>query len=169
MKKTFFILTLLFALAATPAIANQGKDKDKSRGNPHNIQQQVESQVETEEENGEEQEECGPNEEYKNHGKYVSCVAKTHPGGKIVSEAAKSDIGKKNVSDDDITPSPSVSPSVSPTASPSVSPTIEPSPSASPTAETSETEDNSALSEQIKGLIATLKELIQSLKNLATF
>ncbi len=35
---------------------------------------------------------CGP--QYTNHGKYVSSVAKTHPGGAVVSQAAKSSCGK---------------------------------------------------------------------------
>ena len=39
--------------------------------------------------------ECDPNADWKNHGEYVSCVAHTHPGGQVVSEAARSDIGKK--------------------------------------------------------------------------
>lgn len=38
---------------------------------------------------------CDPESEWKNHGAYVSCVAKTHPGGQVVSAAAKSDIGKQ--------------------------------------------------------------------------
>lgn len=53
------------------------------------------------------QETCDPSAEWKNHGSYVSCVAKTHPGGQVVSEAARSDVGKKH--------QPSVTPSVSPT------------------------------------------------------
>jgi hypothetical protein len=50
---------------------------------------------------------CDPKAEWKNHGEYVSCVAKTHPGGEVVAEAARSSIGKKD--------HPSVTPSVSPT------------------------------------------------------
>lgn len=183
MKKTIFILTLLFALAATPAIANQGKGKPNEHANDRATKNQQVQSLDitpsvspsvspTEEENEDENEEekCGPNEEYKNHGAYVSCVAKTHPDGKEVSEAAKFDIGKKHVEDeDDITPSPSVSPSVSPTVTPSVSPTIDPSPSASPSPTITEADENTqVLSQQIKELIETLKEFIQNLKNLAT-
>jgi hypothetical protein len=59
-------------------------------------------------------EECDPNAEWKNHGAYVSCVAKTHPGGDAVSAAARSDVGKKHL-DETPTGSPSATPSVSPT------------------------------------------------------
>ncbi|MBI4084824.1 MAG: hypothetical protein HY431_02860 [Candidatus Levybacteria bacterium] len=38
---------------------------------------------------------CGTEKDWKNHGEYVSCVAKLKQKGKT-SEAAKSDIGKKN-------------------------------------------------------------------------
>jgi hypothetical protein len=71
---------------------------------------------------------CDPNAQWKNHGQYVSCVAKQGLGGQAVSAAARSDVGKKKAQ---VTPS--VSPSVSPTASPSVSPTITPSESPTPT------------------------------------
>lgn len=53
---------------------------------------------------------CDPNAEWKNHGAYVSCVAKMHPGGEVVAAAAKSDIGKKSHES-----SPSATPTVSPT------------------------------------------------------
>lgn len=39
---------------------------------------------------------CSPDATYKNHGEYVSCVAHEHPGGKVVADAARSDIGKKH-------------------------------------------------------------------------
>ena len=39
---------------------------------------------------------CPANGVYLNHGAYVSCVAHEHLGGKAVSEAARSNIGKKN-------------------------------------------------------------------------
>lgn len=67
-------------------------------------------------------EQCDPNYPWKNHGEYVSCVAKLKPGGQSVSEAAKSDIGKKNQTG---TPSASVSPTASGSAIPSISPSPE--------------------------------------------
>ena len=39
---------------------------------------------------------CDPNAQWKNHGEYVSCVAKLHLGGQAVSEAARSNVGKKS-------------------------------------------------------------------------
>lgn len=59
---------------------------------------------------------CDPQKVWKNHGEFVSCVAKLHLGGKVTSEAAKTEIGKKD-HDQDSTPSatPTINPSVSPT------------------------------------------------------
>lgn len=50
----------------------------------------------TDEDDDEDSEGCDPDDDYRNHGDYVSCVAKEHRGGKAVSEAARSDIGKKH-------------------------------------------------------------------------
>ena len=59
---------------------------------------------------------CDPNAEWKNHGEYVSCVAHTHPGGQVVSDAAHSDVGKnKNIT-------PTIPPTETPTPSPITSP-----------------------------------------------
>lgn len=49
---------------------------------------------------------CGTEKDWKNHGEYVSCVAHLKQNGKT-SEAAKSDIGKKNAVK---TPTPTVTP-----------------------------------------------------------
>lgn len=174
MKKTIFILTLLFVLAATPALATPGNGKSNEHAKNKQIQGiEIEPTDITPTEVTPTQVTptkipCDPNEEYKNHGKYVSCVAKTHPGGKVVSEAAKSNIGKKG-NTTTITPSPSISPSISPeaTATPTISPTIEPTPDASSTAETN-SEENSVLGQQIKNLIDKINELLEMLKNLAT-
>jgi len=61
---------------------------------------------------------CDPTLNWKNHGAYVSCVAHMHAGGSSVSEAAKSDIGKKH-DKNDITPSPTSILSGTPSATPS--------------------------------------------------
>lgn len=68
-------------------------------------------------------EECDPEAEWKNHGEYVSCVAKMHPDGQSVAEAARSDVGKKHQP----TTTPSVTPSVTetPTPTPITSPETE--------------------------------------------
>lgn len=181
MKKSFLILTLLFLLAATPTLANQGKDKANEHAKSNRIQgiEVSPTPIQSEPTNITPTEvtptvvtpspkACDPSMEYKNHGAYVSCVAKTHPGGKKVSEAAKSNIGKKKTPS--ITPSPIISPSASPTATitPSISPTEEPTPTATEPAETTNTEENLNLGQQIQGLIDKVNELLEMLKNLAT-
>lgn len=96
---------------------------------------------------------CNPDANWKNHGEYVSCVAKIHQGGKNVSEAAKSDIGKKEAS-----PSPSVSPSAPSSASPSPTGIGTTSPVSQITIEGTKIE--------IRALIAVLQKIIESLKHL---
>lgn len=86
---------------------------------------------------------CNPDANWKNHGEYVSCVAKLHQGGKNVSEAAKSDIGK---------------PSASPSATPSPTGIGTTSPVSQITIEGTKIE--------IKALIAILQKIIESLKHL---
>lgn len=109
----------------------------------------------------------------KNHGQFVSCVAHRHEGGKVTSEAARSDTGKKHREDndeDDITPT--VSPSVSPTGTITPTPTEDPnatpspsittSPSPTPTGEPT-AQGLGASVEEIKFLIKELNGLIHSL------
>lgn len=95
---------------------------------------------------------CNPDANWKNHGEYVSCVAKLHQGGKNVSEAAKSDIGKKDKDDEEneveVSPSPSPSPTGIGTTSPVSQITIE------------------GTKIEIKALIAILQKIIESLKHL---
>lgn len=132
MKKAFLIIPLLIALTATPALANPGQEKRAEKANEKAASKQEVNEVTPEP--------TGTTEEgtvtYKNHGAYVSSVAKTHPGGEVVSAAARSVIGKKTDSSTVPTPTDSVSPT--PTTDPSVTPSIEPSitetPEASPTA-----------------------------------
>lgn len=64
------------------------------------------------------EETCDSNAQWKNHGAYVSCVAHTHPGGQVVSDAARSDIGKKHNTAPSVTPSPTNTPTPSPITSP---------------------------------------------------
>lgn len=103
---------------------------------------------------------CNPDANWKNHGEYVSCVAKLHQGGKNVSEAAKSDIGKKDKDDeeDEVEASPSPSPSASSSASPSPTGIGTTSPVSQITIEGTKIE--------IKALIAILQKIIESLKHL---
>ena len=150
--------------------------KEVAEENKKSQDANVEMRIHIKSIDGEDPEECS--EDVKNHGEYVSCVAKLHLGGKTVSEAAKSQIGKKHKDVDDdndenddnvpsITPTPSISltptPSISltptptdvPTATPSV--TITPSPTDVP----DNNANQAALVAQIKELIKTLKDLIK--------
>lgn len=98
---------------------------------------------------------CDPNFPWKNHGEYVSCVAKLHLGGQSVSEAARSDIGRKN--------KPATS-SASPTASGSASPSISPSPEATSSGLVSTfTEDFGSLGKKFKTLGSQFAALLQLL------
>lgn len=146
MKKILPLLTLLFLLASTPSLAHHNPNEG----------------------------ECDPNEDWKNHGAYVSCVAHTHPGGEVVSAAAQSDVGKKDV-EESASPSPSVSPSPSPEVSPS--PTPEPSPSPSPEASPSPSPEGTALvlpgsglnlnnNDALEKIIEKLEQLLERLQNL---
>ena len=112
-----------------------------------------------EDSNNEDEDKC--DDDVKNHGQYVSCVAKTHPGGKEVSIAARSDIGKKNHKTPTVTTSPGVSPSVTPSLSitPTDNPTATPSVTVSPTPTESISQN-----QQIESLINELKGLLKALR-----
>ena len=70
MKKSLLIIPLLLLLAVTPAVASKEKEKKTQ-----------ETLIE----------QCDPEKDWKNHGQYVSCVAKQHKGNDAaVSEAAHS-------------------------------------------------------------------------------
>lgn len=103
---------------------------------------------------------CDPSLEWKNHGEYVSCVAKLKEGGQTVSEAARSDVGKRG-----FVASPSASLSPQPSASGSAEPSIEPSPISSESAfplPTSEPSDEPSVIETITQPITTAVETVQS-------
>jgi hypothetical protein len=155
-KKLFPLLAILFLLVTTPSFAKN--DKNES-GNP--------------------EVKCSDNDDFKNHGSFVSCVAHLNQDGTSVSTAAHNSIGKHNQDEDEDdkdndnddddsisspTPTPSSSPSATPIASPSVSPTGSPPPtlSPSPASVTVNTEVKSALGE----IIQSLQALITQLQNL---
>src|SRR3989344_3933414 len=71
MKKLFTLLSLLFLLIVTPAFASRDEHSGSNSSG------------------------CNLDDEWKNHGEFVSCVAHEHRGGDDVSEAARSDVGKK--------------------------------------------------------------------------
>ena len=166
MKKLLTFLSLFFVLAVTPAFASQRNHGSVST------------------EAG-----CAAEDDWKNHGEFVSCVAHQHLGGQIVSEAAKSDIGKHDDEDEDeneeedgddddnltasptpevspsptVSPSPSVSPSPEVSPSPDVSPSPTPEVSPSPGPTTQLTGDNRNM---ITIFIEKLQDLINELQNL---
>lgn len=92
MKKYLLIILPLYLIVAVPALANQdNKGKNENRNEQvKNVHQDSKAEA-----TAEPTKTCGPDEEWENHGQYVSCVAKQKLGGKETSTAAKSDIGKK--------------------------------------------------------------------------
>lgn len=127
---TVLTLALLLTIAATPAFAAPNENKSNNgKANGQNKEEQAEKKAvqalevtiapsEVPAVSAAPSQAVSPT--WKNHGEYVSSVAKTHPGGKVVSQAARSDIGKKQKAP---TPSVSVAPSIVPSVEPSVEPT----------------------------------------------
>ncbi len=143
MKKFLPLLILLFVLAVTPVFAQSYNSNPNSYKGKNNIIVNDPSPTP--------QATCDPALDYKNHGAYVSCVARLHQGGQTTSNAAKSDVGKKSGSVNQVA---SGSASPSPTASASASPLS----TASAQIEATKTE--------IKSLINILKDLLKSLRHL---
>lgn len=136
---TALTLVLLLTIAATPAFAAPNENKSNNgKANGHNNEKKAVQEVQALEvsidPSGEPtisvapSQAVSPSVTWKNHGQYVSSVAKTHPGGAVVSAAAKSDIGKKQKHN----PTPSILPSATPSAAPSIEPSAEPTISTTP-------------------------------------
>lgn len=163
MQKVIYTSLLLLLVIASPVLA-ANKDKD-NQGQEKKVTNEKVSKLEVE---VSENPVVNPSIEYRNHGDYVSSVAKTHPGGKVVSEAAKSSIGKKQAND--ITPSAIPSATINPSSEPSVVPSlsIEPSISGSPSGAAEEAVENKAILESIqsdvKSILKLLHDLVSSLK-----
>lgn len=179
-KLTFLLLTILIVASAGQVQAVSDKANEKATDNPSSEKRNENSikhsdQVELEDDitpsisvapsptktddDDENENEC--EEDAKNHGAFVSCIAKEHNGGEVVRRAAQSSTGKKKHTPS-VTPNVTVSPTVSvtPTATPSVTITITPSPTDTPT--------NEELTAQIKSLIDEIKELLKSLRQAFT-
>ncbi|MDP3941846.1 MAG: hypothetical protein Q8Q49_06080 [bacterium] len=95
-------------LTTTPAPSSQERDEKDEEKN-HGVKA-AETSAET-------TEECDSEGDWKNHGEYVSCVAKLHVGGDEVSEAARTDVGKKSDEHGDgpsVTPTLSTTPTITP-------------------------------------------------------
>lgn len=162
MKRVVLILALAVFLITSPAFAKQNETKNNSKKADVKVEQT-----------------CDTSDFWKNHGQYVSCVAKLRQGGVVVSAAAKSEIsklasesllGKKPKASPipEVSPLPSASPSSTPSASPS--PSVSPSPSLSPEPAGGPSPLNalnaSKAELEVKALIEVLKSIIVSLQNL---
>ncbi|MDO8498406.1 MAG: hypothetical protein Q7S44_01340 [bacterium] len=99
---------------------------------------------------------CDPGLEWRNHGAYVSCVARLHQGGATVSAAARSDIGKKNSTS---------SASLTPTPTGTESATITPSPTATASVTTT-TNFSAPTLESFNEIVHSLKDLLKQFRAL---
>jgi hypothetical protein len=107
---------------------------------------------------------CDPSLEWKNHGEYVKCVAKLKQGGQAVSEAARSDVGKKKTG----TPSASLSPSPTATgsASPEATESATPSATVSPSPEATE---SGIISSTVNNIVGGVKGFFKKVKSFFFF
>ncbi len=138
MKKLLLVSALAFLLTATPVLADKDQGKDIDNDNDDSV---TASQS------------CDIAALWKNHGSFVSCMAKLHLGGASVSAAAQSDIGKEHDEDE------SVSPSASPSPTPSSSPSLGVGTSAAVTVEGTKIEIN-ALIQVLQNIITSLQHLL---------
>ena len=190
-KLTFFTLALIIFLSAHQVEAVNNKANEKANNNSsnenrneHSNKSEDDNEVEAEDDDAVTTPVVSPStvqisvsptlddddcdDDVKNHGQFVSCVAKKHEGGKTVSAAARSDIGKKK-RNPSITPSvvPSISPSIDPSVTVSPTPTEDPNATPSPTLSFTPTpESGEGLNQQIEGIVNALESLIATLKNL---
>ncbi len=174
------VILIIFALLVLPVDASQEKQNKNSNKNENARVQKIEARAVNESDPSitpsvvlsvSPVSECDPQNEWKNHGEYVSCVAKQKTGGESVSSAARSSIGKKQKTNrPEVSVSPSLTPSVSPTAAPSVSPsvtltiapTVEPSLTATPTAVPTVT----IPTDQAQAVVRILERMLNYFKNL---
>lgn len=73
---------------------NRQNSKSEDENEDNNDSDDLDSDITSASSSG--REKCDPGFPWKNHGEYISCVAKLKEGGDSVSKAAKSDIGKRN-------------------------------------------------------------------------
>lgn len=111
---------------------------------------------------------CDPSLEWKNHGEYVKCVAKLKQGGQAVSEAARSDVGKRNTGTSSASPSAVVSPTPNATASasPDASSSATPSASISPSPEATE---SGIISSTVNNVVGGVKGFFKKLRGFFGF
>lgn len=104
---------------------------------------------------------CDPDFEWKNHGQFVSCVARVHEGGDDVSEAARSRVGRVKR---DVSPTISVTPTI--ILSPTITgvPTVSPALSLTPLPTVSATD--SSQSNPVIGPFINIQLFFQKIKDL---
>lgn len=166
LKNKFFIFTLLTLVFLGVSQAHASNDHENESRKEERVEKNEHSTSKTEDES------C--DDEVKNHGEYVSCIAKKH-GEEKVSEAARSDIGKKHadLDDDDEDDNDDKNPTITPITSPSVSPVLSPTgtvsgtptPSETPTTTPSVTPEPTS-STAASGLIKALQDLIAALTSI---
>src|SRR5579884_1409461 len=106
MRKLLFILPMIAMLVITPVYAyakDHGHDGDNDRddrvlGVATAVSPSPSGSATP---NSTSSPSCNPDDFWKNHGAFVSCVAQLHLGGNITSEAAHSNIGKRCDEDGD--------------------------------------------------------------------
>ncbi len=159
MKKVLLLSAGILIVTATPALAKENGNKTPENGK---LNEQAEIK-----DTGKE---CNPDDQWKNHGEYVSCVARLHLGSATTSAAAKSDIGKKEAKEKETEDNGN---EISPTAAPSgtLTPTPTSTISATPTPVSTEsaqllTEKAQALTNELNGVITFLNNVLASLKSL---
>lgn len=173
-------ILIIFALVVLPANASQDKQNKNASKNDNLRVQKIENLTANDSVpsatlppvlSASPVLECDPEKEWKNHGEYVSCVAGQKRGGEAVSQAARSNVGKKqkdNRPEVSITPSviPSVivtaTPSVSPSVTLTITPTVDPSLTASPTAVPTVT----IPTDQAQAIVKILERMLGFFKNL---
>lgn len=170
-KLTFLTLALIILFSAHQVSAVSDKANERARNNPsvekkNEQSDSAESDEENDEVENENEVQTTRDGEWKNHGQYVSSVAKTNPGGQVVSEAARSDIGKKNyvpepTDEPELTVNPTDDPELTP--SPTEDPEASPSPTLTNTPTPTPDEDQE---DTVGSIINAIEELLNTLKGL---
>lgn len=152
MTRFLLILVTLLVVAVTPVMAS----KEDNKGKQPRLNDTSSGISKSDED-------CDPQDEWKNHGQYVSCAARMEDrDDDDIKEAAQSDIGKKGKK---ATPSATPILTITPTSTPSATPSASPTPTSTASAQVTEDTKKAQIIE-LKALIAVLKDILESLKHL---
>lgn len=166
MKKGLFITAALCILVTGSAIAAPSDKSHNNKPEKESVEVNESSNNDIHRQDNDDDDkkvtesskvDCDVNGTYKNHGEFVSCVAKLHVGGDIVSKAAQTDIGKKGSSHRKVTvtPTETISPTGDLTPIPTIQPTVMPV----------NTQTRIEVLAEIKGLLEELHKLLGFLKH----